>query len=637
MALRGGLSERGGPGVPARFAAPSRVAPRASNAIKPFPRLPSVPRIGGQFLTFARGFSRTPIPVFAPIPALFPVEQLLTTAILRLLPWSVLNPVREAGSPGVIPPDDLPDGVDLSGEISLEPGGQTRWEATSGLAAVLEYDGVGDPFLDPAVGGSPIPFGYPADGPNPFGLVTQWPDQVVPIVRQDQLSNDTSIWRAGYSSEEAPQPIWWATQQPTPNIPGTSWIPGLLSLDSEPLALRGVPITPGRVGPVVGSGGALRPSSLPVPVPQPLVSPSDPVVPKVAPPLTIPRAVPGAEPAPSPDVPPVPGPTRPPQIAPLSTVPPTPRPSPPPLRTGSPVLPGADPDVGLTPDGGTEPITQPEPVQQTPPDSVVIGQTPIAGPGAGPQPKVEAIAKELGKVEAKLHRVVGGGQPDPPGDGPPPPNLLDLLDLLLAILALLEAPAPATEYRVGSPCELDQDGNVLPPFRVPIPPESGLEALLVRLDAIAELIEEHKNQRQPVCRSRVDLDGMEVTVRFIGVSPTTGQKVFKKLTYRDQGTVNLDAHRAHWAGFGFQSGPWQVILSGPWGQPQVWASSPEEGRRVLRHAASIAGIDEGHPDAEWVQNLASDSRIGRPYPVTTALLDALTPWVTSRPGPSGPV
>lgn len=109
----------------------------------------------------------------------------------------------------------------------------------------------------------------------------------------------------------------------------------------------------------------------------------------------------------------------------------------------------------------------------------------------------------------------------------------------------------------------------------------------------------------------------------------------KRFTYRAQGPVNIEEHRAHWADFTFTSGPYQVILKGPWGEPQVWASSEAEGKRVIRHAALIAGIDETHPDAEWLVRKTKDTRIGKEYPVRTALIEVCCPWVTSREGPSG--
>jgi hypothetical protein len=75
---------------------------------------------------------------------------------------------------------------------------------------------------------------------------------------------------------------------------------------------------------------------------------------------------------------------------------------------------------------------------------------------------------------------------------------------------------------------------------------------------------------------------------------------YKRLTYRDQGSATPEQHAAHWEGFEFTSGPVVVSLRGRWGKPQVWASTEAEGKRVLLHAASIAGYNpSADPTAEW--------------------------------------
>jgi hypothetical protein len=41
----------------------------------------------------------------------------------------------------------------------------------------------------------------------------------------------------------------------------------------------------------------------------------------------------------------------------------------------------------------------------------------------------------------------------------------------------------------------------------------------------------------------------------------------KRLSYRAQGPVSQPNQAAHWAGFTFTGGPWQVIYKGAWGPP----------------------------------------------------------------------
>jgi hypothetical protein len=113
------------------------------------------------------------------------------------------------------------------------------------------------------------------------------------------------------------------------------------------------------------------------------------------------------------------------------------------------------------------------------------------------------------------------------------------------------------------------------------------------------------------------------------------RRVTKTLTYRDQTGANLAAHTEHWRGFVWQAGP--VIVThkdGPWGVVQVWASSIEEGKRVIRHAASIAGVD---PDAEgrWEISGTTNPRYGRSATLAPLVLKGGEISVTKREGSSG--
>lgn len=110
----------------------------------------------------------------------------------------------------------------------------------------------------------------------------------------------------------------------------------------------------------------------------------------------------------------------------------------------------------------------------------------------------------------------------------------------------------------------------------------------------------------------------------------------KVLRYRDQDGGTVEQHAAHWRGFRFQAGPVIVAAVGPWGTVQVWASSEGEGRRVIRHAAAVAGFNpDTDPDAEWIVSRCDDPRYGRVC--TVEVLDTADGLaVSKRPGPSGP-
>jgi len=110
------------------------------------------------------------------------------------------------------------------------------------------------------------------------------------------------------------------------------------------------------------------------------------------------------------------------------------------------------------------------------------------------------------------------------------------------------------------------------------------------------------------------------------------RKVFR---YRDQTGAPLEDHAEHWRGFEWQAGPVCVIHKGAqWGVPQVWAASAAEGKRVIRHAGLVAGID---PDAvgEWVITGSLDPRYGRTGTMLVRGLKDGAVSVTKRDGPSG--
>jgi hypothetical protein len=109
----------------------------------------------------------------------------------------------------------------------------------------------------------------------------------------------------------------------------------------------------------------------------------------------------------------------------------------------------------------------------------------------------------------------------------------------------------------------------------------------------------------------------------------------KRLSYRDQTGASREAHAAHWDGFEFNAGPVIVACVGDWGNLQVWASSEAEGRRVINHAASIAGIPVDNPEeAEWIVTTSSNPRYGKPGRFRVATCWGL-PVVTKREGPNG--
>jgi hypothetical protein len=110
----------------------------------------------------------------------------------------------------------------------------------------------------------------------------------------------------------------------------------------------------------------------------------------------------------------------------------------------------------------------------------------------------------------------------------------------------------------------------------------------------------------------------------------------KRLSYRDQAGATQAAHQAHWAGFTFNGGRTVVAYIGPWGTVQVWAADEAEGRRVIGHACSIAGIPTtGTAAGEWVVTTAKPGRNGQAGEFVVPQAEGVA-FVTKRQGPSGP-
>ncbi len=109
----------------------------------------------------------------------------------------------------------------------------------------------------------------------------------------------------------------------------------------------------------------------------------------------------------------------------------------------------------------------------------------------------------------------------------------------------------------------------------------------------------------------------------------------KTFNYKDLNGHTLETHTDHWREFEWQAGPIVVTHQGArWGRLQVWAATAEEGKRVIRHAGEIAGID---PDAEgeWFTHAAQNSRYGQLGTMRVRPLGKGAISVTKRSGPDG--
>lgn len=339
----------------------------------------------------------------------------------------------------------------------------------------------------------------------------------------------------------------------------------------EPFPPLGTPFPDGWAPPAIA------------PLPRPSVLPS-----------VKPAAVPGQAPEPLPDALPSPVPVGPGVVAPAEVG-----------TAGRPAL--LPPVPGSATATGTDgrPVPRPGPLVPTTPSDVHFpGGIPITS--NPPQPTLEGIAQEVGRIENKLNKLLAPGTTDVP----------DWIGLAWRIWDFLSSASDAGEYSLHGTCERDVDGNPIDSTRQ-FPWGGSFGAIgnvASRVDAIAEMLQYSKELKQPICRGSGSARGEFVSVNFESDAPSiAGQKPLRKLLrYRDQTAAPLEAHVAHWADFSWLAGP--VIVAnkgGVWGEVQVWAANADEGKRVIRHAAAIAGVNLADPAAAWIVTGSTSARYGQ--------------------------
>lgn len=221
----------------------------------------------------------------------------------------------------------------------------------------------------------------------------------------------------------------------------------------------------------------------------------------------------------------------------------------------------------------------------------------------------------------------GGGTEFPYNPGPDGPGgepwWMDILRAALggvvgaavkAVLdEILQGSVGGKVYRIASVCETDSQGEpISQSVEVDIPTLPWDEAIIYRLDALEHIMQGLKDFKQPICRPSKG-QGDLVTVHFESDEPSiAGERPLRKtLNYRDQMASDLAAHAAHWENFAWEAGDVITYHEGAaWGKLTVWANSADEGKRVIRHAGTISGVN---PDAEgeWAVTHSSSPRYGR--------------------------
>ena len=278
----------------------------------------------------------------------------------------------------------------------------------------------------------------------------------------------------------------------------------------------------------------------------------------------------------------------------------------------------------------------PAAVAQTSPTTHVIntGEQVITVPAAGARANPQLIANEIGRIEQKAGDLLRGlgGSNGSLGD------LAEILLLLQGLAGLFEQKLPAVTYSLTGICEETEEGAEQPATSVILPPEILTDRLVSLGDMMPTLLQAHKDYKQPVCTpEKPELLGDWVTTRWISDEKMdhSGRRLRKLFRYRSQSTRNLGQLSSYWECFVWQAGPVCVRHQGAWwGDPQVWAKSADEGKRVIRHAAAEAGID---PDktGRWAISGSRSPRYGMSGTMKIHLHKGF-PWVASRDGSDWP-
>ena len=154
-----------------------------------------------------------------------------------------------------------------------------------------------------------------------------------------------------------------------------------------------------------------------------------------------------------------------------------------------------------------------------------------------------------------------------------------------------------------------------------------------QLDDIQKQLDELK---ECACPEKPELAKHWRSIRFESetYTPRGNRRLDKLFRYRGISPGVVESLADHWKEFRWTTGPICVYHKGsPLGTPQVWASTVDEGKRVIRHAGGEAGID---PDqvGEWGVSGSDNPRYGVSLEVRLKVIDGC--WsATARSGPDG--
>jgi len=267
----------------------------------------------------------------------------------------------------------------------------------------------------------------------------------------------------------------------------------------------------------------------------------------------------------------------------------------------------------------------------------------------------------IGGCDFSPHLVVGGpsgpGQPPVqpiPVPNPLPPDSPDgepwwtpvirgvIQGTTTAVVTRIFNEWFGTKYPVGTreiyaACDYKENGDP-ETFSVTFPEEKYQDRVLTALNAIVDFQQQILLWKTPTCSTSnkpdLFLHWRSITFESDDYTDTGNSRLVKRLRYRGSSPGDVVQLAEHWRDFEWDTGGVIVYHKGsPVGTPQVWASSVDEGQRVLRHAFGEAGVD---PDqvGEWGVSSSDHPRYGVSRRVKLKVVDGC--WMaTARTGPSG--
>ena len=235
--------------------------------------------------------------------------------------------------------------------------------------------------------------------------------------------------------------------------------------------------------------------------------------------------------------------------------------------------------------------------------------------------------------------------PIPPGGGGDPPWLPIITGAAGGAIAgivdnileeLFKVPVPQYKYTFRAACDYKQDGS-FEDYTITLPEQSWNDRVLAMQEMNIDFLQQHLLWKTPTCGGGgqpVTGDPVTVNFRSFTYTPTGNNVARKRFVYFDQTGSPVETHVAHWKDFVWKAGPVWVGLKGtPLGTCQVWAETVEEGKRVISHAAQVAGVNVN--DGEWLSGTSRDPRYGVAAEMHTAQHSEGHYLVTKRSGPNG--